>query len=268
MAAIGDAGIGADTCEGPMSEGAPKGSLNSCGECFESTVIRPSHAAPASWSLNVLIAPEPTVGDTAGKFLLDTGPDLGVCVYEADGVAGHACGLDLMTLEDCVISVCLPLCAIPAPSLPGGAVDAEALAAFESCESLAYAGACSQYATAASTDCEAVHNGEGTGAYDVCRDLVSQVTSSGDAGPATTTTYEKLIDLTCGGGDAGYGFGSSSSSSSIMSTTTGTTTSASSSGTSMGGGDGVCNNVPFCPMYGPPTCPSNCQVCFFLEECI
>ncbi len=198
-----DAGLNA-ACGDTGSLGAPDGSLNACGQCIEGTVLVPGEPVPPEWGFELLVTLVPALGDVADGYTVNMGPELGACVYAAGGAEGHACGLDLMAADACTYSLCDPLCPVPQPATPSGPFNEEALAALQNCFSAVAMGACAEFVTKEETDCAALHNISGTGPLDVCQRLVGQADQNPDAGPATAAGYLQLIELACGGGDAGF----------------------------------------------------------------
>jgi hypothetical protein len=198
-------------CETWFTQGAPDGTFNDCGQCALGTVVAPGVNPPALLGWDLVVAIQPSLGDTAGEYDLGFGPEIGVCVYSAGGEPAHSCGLDLMALDACSAEICATYCAIPSPG-DAGILDSAAVNALDGCLDIVSApgGACGRYATASNADCMPFTNTQGTGVYDKCGRLIEQFSNVGgmelipDAGPATAQGVAQLLELACGGGDAGF----------------------------------------------------------------
>ena len=203
-------------CEDAFVRGATTdGGLNACGACVEATVLRPGVPTPALWGFDLLIAIQPTLGDTQHEWIYNTGPQHGVCDYaSAKGNAeGEQCGIDLLNIYNCMYATCLPLCAVPAPQ--NGVLDEKGMTALNDCASTASTGACAAVTMKAQMDCEeyvyADAGNAANSALNECYTMYGQLQNelSGtdifpEAGPPTAQGVAQLLELACGGGDAGF----------------------------------------------------------------
>jgi len=155
--------------------------------------------------LEVIVELAGTPGDTSTQWEANLGPDIGACIYAAGGTAAHQCGLDLMAADSCAEIICSSLCPVPNPG--SGSVNQADFQAFEACESATFAAgaACGSYYSAAVTDCASFDS-----VYATCSKLINEYNDNTqgadfdpDAGPATVQGVSQLLELTCGGGDAG-----------------------------------------------------------------
>jgi hypothetical protein len=211
-----DAGVNA--CDDLPFVGAPDGAVNSCGACLgDDTFIPVTGNAPAQWGLNFGVILTSAVGDTnpADLQAVTVGYNPGACIWAADptNATVRKCALDQMALEDCVFSICLPLCPVDLTGADGD-IDAQ-INALYGCENATVMGACAGYNTAANTDCAALSNTDMTGVVNRCGNLENQdentpedeMSNGGmplaDAGTATLASEETLLGLVCGGYDAG-----------------------------------------------------------------
>jgi hypothetical protein len=113
-----------------------------------------------------------------------------------------------MALDACTDEICASYCPIPNPG--NGPLDPAAENAFADCLDTVSAGACAAYATREKADCAPFTNSGGTGVYDVCNRLVLQTYNEFQmpqldaGGPTTAAGVAQLLELACGGGDAGF----------------------------------------------------------------
>jgi hypothetical protein len=181
-----------------ITTGAPDGSLNSCGNCIQGTILEPGVATPSSFAAEIAFAAYGTLGDMSTVGLYGDGPNFGGCILAADPVNGKACGIDLMTITACEFAVCLPVCTVT----NGGASQSD-YAALSGCIQAADSTSCASYITKLQTDCPTLSNDSGTGVFDKCAKLANIDGGDTEAGVATATTETDLFGLMCGGADAG-----------------------------------------------------------------
>lgn len=198
--AVATTDAGQNACDDTLSQGAPDGHVNSCGECFI-TPIPPVGNSSTDWGYDLYVFFEPKLGDSADAFPEPYGPNLGGCVMGADkSAAGQACGKDIMAVTACELATCLPLCPV-ANTAP---LNQAQVSAFLACTHTVDEGACQSYVTSANTDCAGESNASGTGPLDQCSALISQDEGRSADAANTAASNSALIGLLCGGNDAGF----------------------------------------------------------------